>query len=98
MIYTSSEMEQSAVLQAAALMCAAARTAPKAKGVDSIHTAVLTDADKDAVAEFAGIVVPLVQNPQKLKQMSEAISKMALPHAAEKIVDRLEDIIQNANR
>ena len=68
-----------------------------AKAVADAGGAVLLQ-DKDAVAEFAGIVVPLVQNPQKLKQMSEAISKMALPHAAEKIVDRLEDIIQNANR
>ena len=45
MIYTSSEMEQSAVLQAAALMCAAARTAPKAKGMDNIVTLVLTGED-----------------------------------------------------
>ncbi len=45
MIYTSSEMEQTAVLQAAALMCAAARTAPKAKGLDNIVTLVLTGED-----------------------------------------------------
>ena len=51
MFYNSEEMERRAVLDAAARICAAARTAPKAKGVDNIHTAVLTDADKDAVAE-----------------------------------------------
>ena len=51
MFYNSEDMERRAALDAAARVCAAARTAPKAKGVDSIHTAVLTDADKDAVAE-----------------------------------------------
>ena len=51
MFYNSEEMERRAVLDAAARVCAAARTAPKARGIDNIHTAVLTDADKDAVAE-----------------------------------------------
>lgn len=51
MFYNSEEIERRAVLDAAARVCAAARTAPKACGVDNIHTAVLTDADKDAVAE-----------------------------------------------
>lgn len=50
MIYNSSEMEMRAVLEAAARVCAAARTAPKACGIDHIHTMTLTDADKDAVA------------------------------------------------
>ncbi len=50
MTYTSQEMEMRAVLSAAAQICAAARTAPKAKGVDVIRTAVLTDADKAALA------------------------------------------------
>ena len=51
MFYNSEDMERRAALDAAARVCAAARTAPKAKGVDSIHTAVLTDADKDSVAD-----------------------------------------------
>ena len=51
MFYNSEEIERRAVLDAAARVCAAARTAPKACGIDNIHTAVLTDADKDAVAE-----------------------------------------------
>ena len=50
MFYNYEEMERRAVLDAAARVCAAARTAPKARGIDNIHTAVLTDADKDAVA------------------------------------------------
>ena len=51
MRYTSEDMEMRAALDAAARICAAARTAPKAKGVDRIHTLTLTGADKDAVAD-----------------------------------------------
>lgn len=51
MFYHSEEMELRAALDAAARVCAAARTAPKARGIDSIRTAVLTDADKDSVAD-----------------------------------------------
>lgn len=51
MIYTSDEMELRAAMSAAENICAAARTAPKAKGVDYIKTLVLTDADKDALAD-----------------------------------------------
>ena len=51
MIHTSSEMEMRAVLDAAARICAAARTAPKAKGEDYIVTLTLTDNDKDALAD-----------------------------------------------
>ena len=45
MLYQSNEMEQKAILDAAALICAAARTAPKAKGMDNIVTLVLTGED-----------------------------------------------------
>ena len=45
MVYNSAEMEQRAALEAASLMCAAARTAPKAKGLDNIVTLVLTGED-----------------------------------------------------
>lgn len=50
MIYHSNSMEQQAILQTASRMCAAARTAPKATGRDTIHTIVLTDSDKDRLA------------------------------------------------
>lgn len=43
MIYNSDEMEKKAALEVASLMCAAARTAPKTKGMDNILTLVLTD-------------------------------------------------------
>ena len=46
MIYQSNELEEKAVLQIAANMCAAARTAPKAHGKDLIHTLVLTNEEK----------------------------------------------------
>lgn len=42
MLYSSHEMEQKAALEVAGLMCAAARTAPKTKGMDNIVTLVLT--------------------------------------------------------
>lgn len=51
MICDSREMEMHAAIEAAARICAAARTAPKACGADRIHTVVLTDADKDALAD-----------------------------------------------
>jgi len=43
-------MEEQAILETAALMCAAARTAPKARGIDNILTLVLTGLEKDALA------------------------------------------------
>ena len=51
MLYTSGEMEQQAVLNTAAKLCAAARTAPKAHGKDTIRTLVLTGEDKNRVAD-----------------------------------------------
>lgn len=51
MIYNSEDMEMRAALEAAARVCAAARTAPKACGIDHLHTLTLTEADKDAVAD-----------------------------------------------
>ena len=50
MIYHAEATEREAVLATARRMCAAARTAPKAKGIDHIETLVLTGADKDQVA------------------------------------------------
>jgi len=51
MVYNSADMEMRAALDAAAHVCAAARTAPKACGIDHLHTLTLTGADKDAVAD-----------------------------------------------
>ena len=51
MIYSSDDMEARAVLATAQRMCAAARTAPKAKGVDNLVTLVLTGEDKDRLAD-----------------------------------------------
>lgn len=50
MLYTSNIMEEQAILQTAAKMCAAARTAPKAHGKDTLHTLVLTGEDKENLA------------------------------------------------
>jgi uncharacterized ferredoxin-like protein len=43
-------VEDEVVLSVAKLMVAAARTAPKARGEDSIKTAIITDNDKDKLA------------------------------------------------
>ena len=51
MIYSSEESEKNAIMQVAHLMLAAARTAPKGKGVDNIETLILEGEDKDALAE-----------------------------------------------
>lgn len=51
MIYNSTEMEKEALFNTAARMCTAARTAPKAKGQDSIVTFVLTKTDKNRLAD-----------------------------------------------
>jgi len=47
MIYNSKESEKNAVLRIAEMMAAAARTAPKACGVDLIQTMILDGQDKD---------------------------------------------------
>ena len=51
MMYSSEEMEEKAIVNTASRMCAAIRTAPKTRGLDSIITLVLTDTDKDALAD-----------------------------------------------
>ena len=51
MLYQSDAMEERAVMQTAARMCAAARTAPKANGKDTIHTIVLTGEEKEELAQ-----------------------------------------------
>jgi uncharacterized ferredoxin-like protein len=51
MVVSSEDAENEALLYAAKLMVAAARTAPKAGGRDSIKTLILTGEDKDRLAD-----------------------------------------------
>ena len=51
MLFKSELMEERGLLDTAARMCIAARTAPKAKGQDFITTQVLTEHEKDLLAE-----------------------------------------------
>jgi len=66
MIYDSLQMEEKAVLLTAERMCAAARTAPKAKGRDNIVTMVLTGEDKDALADKMDAIVDR-ENDERLQ-------------------------------
>ena len=50
MLINSSKAEETAILNLAYSVCAAARTAPKACGTDHLETAVLIGEDKDRVA------------------------------------------------
>lgn len=50
MTYDSKTLEDAALLQCVNMMCAAARTAPKTKGVDRIVTMALTGKEKDDFA------------------------------------------------
>jgi uncharacterized ferredoxin-like protein len=58
-VYHSEEAEHDALLNVARLMAAAARTAPKTRGVDEITTAIVTGKEKDAIADR---MVTLVEN------------------------------------
>lgn len=51
MIYRSQDAEASAVLNIAQNMCAAARTAPKTKGLDYIDTCIVTGDELEALAK-----------------------------------------------
>ena len=51
MIIISHEAEQQAILQTAQAMVAAARTAPKTKGQDFLHTCIVTGEDLMALAD-----------------------------------------------
>lgn len=58
MLYQSQNVEMEAALTAAQAMCAAARTAPKAKGVDMIVTAILTDETSEELAKQMEAMAP----------------------------------------
>ena len=51
MIYKSNENEKNAAMRVAELMSVAARTAPKACGIDMVETMVLDGGDKDKLTE-----------------------------------------------
>jgi len=51
MIIKSKEIEERAAGYIADLMCAAARTAPKAKGIDNLVTMIVKGREKDQIAE-----------------------------------------------
>ena len=51
MRYDSEQMEEQALLQTASRMCAAARTAPKTRGIDNVLTLVLTGTEKNRLVE-----------------------------------------------
>ncbi|MCL2331940.1 MAG: DUF2148 domain-containing protein [Actinomycetia bacterium] len=51
MMIDSKQAEKQAVLSAASALCAAARTAPKACGIDHLDTAIVTGEDKARLAE-----------------------------------------------
>jgi uncharacterized ferredoxin-like protein len=50
-ILTSGQIEKEAVEMAASMMAVSARTSPKARGVDSVKTVVLTDRDLEKLAK-----------------------------------------------
>jgi len=51
MIENAPAAENTAIMNVARSMCAAARTAPKTKGVDHIKTCIITGEEKDALAD-----------------------------------------------
>ena len=50
MMIREKEAEEGRIVEVAKAMCVAARTAPKAKGVDKLHTAILTGEEKEQLA------------------------------------------------
>lgn len=50
MLKINSELEEESVLRAAEQICIAVRTAPKAKGIDNLITAIITGDDKERLA------------------------------------------------
>ncbi|RKX93201.1 MAG: ferredoxin, partial [Spirochaetes bacterium] len=52
MIKNSTDAELEACLNVANLMVAAARTAPKARGFDSLYTLIVTGEEKDKLADY----------------------------------------------
>ena len=74
----SESLEQQAVMAAAASVCAAARTAPKTKGVDFIHTCVLTGGEKDALADEMERLAPVLGYPFFIRDAGNVRSSHAV--------------------
>jgi len=73
MIYKSEDIEKEALFSVAKLMATAARTAPKARGVDTILTLIADGEEKDAVAaemrkiaEIQGSPSPFARDAQNI--------------------------------
>ena len=76
MIMNSQEAEERGLQQVAELMCLAARTAPKGRGIDNLLTMIVDGPDKE----------PLIQEMNRLAQVNKAEfftwNANALEHAA----------------
>lgn len=55
--------------------------------------AALMVRDADADADLVPAIVDLLGNPSQIEKIETAVQSMALPNAAEKIVDRMEELI-----
>ena len=74
MIIHSEDAEKDALLHAAKLMVAAARTAPKARGRESIKTMILTGDDKDRLADAMPTTGRAGQtNPQNVRDAGAVV-------------------------
>ncbi len=72
----SVEAEEKAIIDAAKLMAISARTAPKARGVDRIVTALVTGEEKERVAEAMEKKMEQKKNPlQGFKRDAENLRK-----------------------
>lgn len=77
MIAKSAEIEERAASSIADLMCAAARTAPKAKGVDNLVTMIVKGREKDQIAEEMSRVAK-VSGMQYFERDAKCVEKAAL--------------------
>ena len=72
----SKEMEERAALQVAELMCLAARTAPKGRGVDNLVTLVVSGRDKDLLsAEMRKIAKEFGSSSQFFERDANCVDK-----------------------
>jgi len=77
MIIKSVESEKKVIMNVANLMCVAARTAPKARGMDNIVVIILTDKEKE---ELAGKMVEVANSGYRTNTFmrdSECVKKAA---------------------
>ncbi|MBS7615088.1 hypothetical protein KEJ18_05090 [Candidatus Bathyarchaeota archaeon] len=75
-IARDSQVEERAILAAANLIAASARTAPKARGVDNIKTAVVYGEEKDQLADMMERRMERKRNPlQAFKRDAQSVRK-----------------------